>query len=221
MRVWDGRCANDCGASRKRKGKQNRSAFGEVEHEEQMFSFCVLSRQTPVMTRATGACDVTQNRGWKSDRRFRLWGSGGALRGALLHQDSFVESFLEGLLSLALLFEVWGLILLVALLPALYVSSALHDRKQKALKARLDELDPMSEQYLEWEERSFCWRASQVRRVVFSGKATGFAWSSRDLQRMRLALEDGQMWQFTFGSRTDADRLEELLRAQDFKVSRV
>lgn len=192
------------------------------EHHERTSGSCAGARQTSVMTRATGACDVTQNRAW-NNRRFRVWVAGGALRGALLHQSNITMEGGEVVVGL-LLCHLLGVSVSLAPfvgLPLAFLRGTLSKRKQEAMKQHLNKLDPLSEQFLGWDERNFCLRFPEIKGVAFSGKARGMAWSPKGNQRMKVQFQNGQTWQFTFADRLDAGRLEQALRAEGVTVSRL
>ena len=64
---------------------------------------------------------------------------------------------------------------LAVLLPVSLLWGVLKKRNREALEARLDALDPASDEYLAWDARSFYLRPSQTKSMVFSGKDGGIA----------------------------------------------
>lgn len=166
------------------------------------------------MTNTTGVCDVTQNRGFKAGRRFRVWVAGGALRGVLLHQTSVVQEGLD--FATAGPAYLWQMLLL----PVLLVLGAFNKRKRQALETRLDELDPASDLFLEWDKRNFCVRPSQVKPLVFLGKAAKKFGNPGYSKWLEVELEGGQKWSFTLATRPESECLEQALRDQGFEVSR-
>lgn len=151
--------------------------------------------------------NVTQNRSWKSDRRFRVWVADGAFRGALLHQDGPVENTGRFLGGIAPVFDVAGLLILIVLVPLALIWSAIIGRKERRKKQQLDALSPESDEYLGWDEPNFRLRASDIESAEFFEKRVGLI-GSATAPKLELRLSNRQVWNFSIADRLAADQLQ-------------
>lgn len=149
-------------------------------------------------------CNAAQNFGWADDVNFYLCVVDNALCGAVRES--------EGLNAIASLTERTasfdpghlGPLSHVVSRPLSLLRTSLHQKREKAHERAMVEL--ASGDYMRRNKMNFRIAVQDVQLALFFDPTVAF--SSDTSFQMRLYLEDGQRWHFTFEKETDATQLQ-------------